>query len=209
MIEKKKSSKNTATRWEQVYKDNPLGSLPWEEGGPSPQLVKIVESGAVEPGPVLDICTGSGNNAIYLAEHGFACSGIDISATAINHAREKSIKAGVACDFRVGDVLDLPFSSDTFSLVFDRGCFHSVTPGQRVTFIREICRILRTRGKYQLICFSKKSHRWSGPPYSFSPSDIQRLFSPTLKILEIKEISNASGDSRDLFLSVLMEKPVA
>ena len=206
MSDKNKLSEQAAARWEQVYKDNPLSSLPWEEGAPSPQLVELVESSGVKQGRVLDICTGSGNNAIYLAGKGFACSGIDISATAIEYAREKSAKAGVTCDFKVGDALALPFPANTFDLVFDRGCFHSMAPGQRDAFIKGINSVLKDKGKYQMICFSKKSRRWAGPPYSFSPGDIKKLFTPLFDILFIKEISD---NGQDFFLSALMGKKAA
>ena len=50
MSDKNKLTKQAAARWELVYKDNPLPSLPWEEGAPSTQLVDLIESGAVEQG---------------------------------------------------------------------------------------------------------------------------------------------------------------
>jgi len=201
-----KARDKTAVRWAQIYRSNKLTNLPWEEGGPSDQLVELVESGLVGKGTILDICTGSGNNAIYLAQQGFSCFGIDISETAITYAKEKSSAAGVNCDFRVGDVLDLPFLGDMFEFVFDRGCFHSVSPNQRSTFIQEVHRVLKPSGRYHLTCFSKKDHRY-GPPYPFSPKDIKRLFSGMFEIKYIKEITVDKGGSRNSFLSVLMNKP--
>jgi len=189
-----------------VYKANPVTSLPWEEEAPSRYLIELVESGKVEVGPVLDICTGSGNNAVYLAGKGYACHAVDISSTAIDIAREKAAKAGVTCDFRVGDVLDLAFRDNTFNLVFDRGCFHNFAPSQRGAFINEIYRVLKPGGLYQLNSFSKKGRRWGGPPYGFSPSDIRKLFHPPFEILQIKEIS-LGNESGQFFLSALMKKP--
>jgi len=59
-----------------------------------------------------------------------------------------------------------------------------------------------------MTCFSKKSHRWSEPPYAFSPKDISRLFSPFFEIRYIKEILNDRGGFRESFISALMEKPL-
>jgi ubiquinone/menaquinone biosynthesis C-methylase UbiE len=206
VVDKTKISDETAAHWEHVYKDSQLSALPWEEGAPSDQLVELVTAGLVKKGHALDICTGSGNNAIYLAQQGLSCSGIDISETAIKYAKEKSSKAGVVCDFRVGDVLNLPFADEKFDLVFDRGCFHSVAPGQRARFIEEIVRVLKPNGMYDLNCFSKKLHRWTGPPYPFSPKDIRKYFSPFFEIRLIKELNDEKGGFKDSFLSVLMEK---
>ncbi|XUX00797.1 MAG: class I SAM-dependent methyltransferase [Dehalogenimonas sp.] len=206
MTEKIKTSKETAARWERVYKTNPVTSLPWEEGAPSSYLIELIESGVEKPGPVLDICTGSGNNAIYLAQHGYSCHAVDISLTAISIAREKADKAGTVCDFRVGDVLNLDFPNDMFGLVFDRGCFHNFAPEQRSAFIREIYRVLKPDGLYQLNSFSKKGHDWGGPPYGFSPAEIRKLFRASFEILWIKEISLEGGVSGQFFLSALMKK---
>ncbi|APV43795.1 Methyltransferase domain-containing protein [Dehalogenimonas formicexedens] len=150
MNEKIKTSKTTAARWERTYKTNPVAGLPWEEGAPSDNLIELIESGQVPPGPVLDICTGSGINAIYLAQRGYECHAVDIYPTAISIAGEKAAKAGVACDFNVGDILDLAFPGNFFNLVFDRGCFHNFAPGQRSAFINEVYRVLKPGGLYQL-----------------------------------------------------------
>lgn len=194
--------------WESKYRETPLKDLPWEEGKPSDELVKLIDSGEVEKGPVLDICTGSGSNAIYLAKQGFTCHGIDISPTAIGFARERAEKEGVGCTLTAGDAAKLPYPSDTFALVFDRGCFHSLPPELRETFIKGVHRVLKPGGKYQLICFSAKDHPSTSVPYSFSPRDIRRYFSSLFKIQRIREISHVHEDgTKHLFLSVLMEKP--
>ena len=193
-------------RWESVYQESSLDELPWEEGGPAAELVELIQSGMVEKGNVLDICCGSGNNAIYLAQQGFTCYGIDISPTAIGHARQKAAEDGISCRLTSGNALELPYKDGTFTLVFDRGCFHSFLPKERETYIRGIHRVLKPSGKYQLLCFSTKDHR-GGAPYSFSSNDIQRYFSPLFKIHHIKEMVFKRHGTHHYFLSVLMEKP--
>ena len=193
--------------WESKYRETPLKDLPWEEGRPSAELVKLVESGEVPKGPVLDICTGSGSNAVYLAKQDFACYGIDISPTAIAYARERAAKEGVSCKLTSGNAAELPYPDNNFVLVFDRGCFHSLPPESREAFIKGVHRVLKPGGKYQLICFSAKDHPSTSVPYSFSPRDIRRYFSPLFKVQRIEETSHVHEDgTKHLFLSVLMEK---
>jgi ubiquinone/menaquinone biosynthesis C-methylase UbiE len=193
--------------WENKYRGTPLKNLPWEEGEPTAELVKLIESGVVAKGPALDVCCGSGSSAIYLAKQGFTCHGIDISPTAIGYARERASKEGVSCALKAGNATELPYPDNTFTLVFDRGCFHSLPPESRETFIRGVHRVLKPKGKFQLICFSAKDHPSTGVPYSFSPGDIRRYFSSFFKIHHIGEISHVHPDStKHLFLSVLMEK---
>lgn len=202
-----KSSESVAQRWEDIYQGTPLKELPWEEGKPSAQLVELIESGVVEKGAALDVCCGSGNNAIYLASKGFFCYGIDISPTAIGYAREKASTEGKKCDLITGNVLRLPYLENTFTLVFDRGCFHSMRPSERRAYANSIFRVLKPSGKYLLQCFSTKDHVY-GPPYGFSPKDIKHYFSGLFKIHRIKEFSAGKKGAEGYFLSVLMEKPV-
>jgi ubiquinone/menaquinone biosynthesis C-methylase UbiE len=170
------------------------------------ELVALIESGIVEKGASLDICCCSANNAIYLAKQGLTSYGIDISPTAIGYAQEKAAGEGVSCELTSGNALELPYPDSSFTLVFDRGCFHSMPPKNRETFIRGVHRVLKTDGKYQLICFSSKDRRGFQPPYSFSPEDIRRYFSTLFQIRSIRELYYQADGTKRYFLSVLMEK---
>jgi ubiquinone/menaquinone biosynthesis C-methylase UbiE len=193
--------------WDSIYREQPLEGVPWEENKPSVELIKLIESGVVEKGAALDICCGSANNAIYLAKQGFTCYGIDISPTAIGYGEEKAAKAGISCALTSGNVLELPYADSSFTLVFDRGCFHTIAPEDRETFIRGVHRVLKPSGKYQLICFSFKDHPSSQVPYSFFPEEIHHLFSPLFKIHYIREISGKEAKGTNhYYLSALMEK---
>lgn len=107
----------------------------------------------IQKGASLDVCCGSGNNAVYLARKGFDCYGIDISWTAIGYAREKIAAEGRKCELLKGNVLELPYPDSTFTLVFDRVCFHSQHPAERKTYVAGIFRVIKPSGKYLLLCF--------------------------------------------------------
>src|SRR5262249_26769783 len=64
--------------------------LPWDTGMPDPMLVEMIESCAIAPGRALEVGCGTGTNAIYLAQHGFEVTGVDISPLAVENARAKS-----------------------------------------------------------------------------------------------------------------------
>ncbi|MGZ5498548.1 MAG: class I SAM-dependent methyltransferase [Candidatus Aminicenantales bacterium] len=53
--------------------------------------------------PILDIGCGTGRHAIELARRGYRVTGIDLSPSQIERARAKTVKGGLAPDFRVGD----------------------------------------------------------------------------------------------------------
>ena len=57
--------------WDRVYRGYSLEDLPWDLGRPRKVLVELVEKGLIKKGKALDICCGSGTNAMYLAKKGF------------------------------------------------------------------------------------------------------------------------------------------
>jgi len=192
-------------RWDRVYQETPLEEVPWEEGQPSPILVDLVRQGKVKKGAALDICCGTGHNALFLAQEGFQVAGIDISPTAIGYAQERCQQAGVSCQLASGNATHLPYPDGSFDLVFDRGCFHHIPPSDREAFIQGVHRVLKPGGKYQLICFSDKDP-WA--PQGFSREQIGEYFSPLFQIESLEESTFREKGSRFQrhFYSALMEK---
>jgi 2-polyprenyl-3-methyl-5-hydroxy-6-metoxy-1,4-benzoquinol methylase len=64
---------------------------PWV-GQARSELVQLVESGELLPGRAIDLGCGEGDNAIFLAQHGFQVTGIDFSPAAIDKARAKAVR---------------------------------------------------------------------------------------------------------------------
>lgn len=160
--------------WNEVYRKPE--EIPWDIGVPSEQLVEVVEKGEIKPCPALDVCCGTGTEAIYLAKNGFEVSAIDISKEAIKIAEKKAREASVKIDFRIGSVLEIPFPDNSFGFVNDRGCFHVFAPEYRKWFADEIRRVMRQGGIYLLRCFSDKEPGSWGP-YRISKQEIVNTFS--------------------------------
>ncbi|MFH8248903.1 FAD-dependent oxidoreductase [Microbacterium sp. B2969] len=57
----------------------------------------------LEPGTALDVGSGEGGDAVWLAERGWRATGVDVSATAVRRAAALAESRGVDADFRVGD----------------------------------------------------------------------------------------------------------
>jgi ubiquinone/menaquinone biosynthesis C-methylase UbiE len=190
--------------WDQIYRKYPLGELGWELGKPRPILVDFVEKGLINKGKALDICCGAGTNTIYLAKKGFEVTGIDISPTAIEYARKKAEQANVKIDFRVQNFLELPFGDRAFDFVFDMGCFHHVTVGDRPTFIKGVHRVLKNGGDFMLTCFSyKNGTAWN----HFTKKQLIDLFSDWFEMGEFKHYASVEGDGvTRYFYTVLMIK---
>lgn len=74
------------------------------EVDPEPSQFLVDNIGLLPRGRALDVAMGSGQNSVYLAKMGFEVEGVDISAEAINNARELARKSGVTIRTEVVDL---------------------------------------------------------------------------------------------------------
>jgi ubiquinone/menaquinone biosynthesis C-methylase UbiE len=149
------------TAWSESY----LSIPPWDVHHPQQAFIELVQSKEMQASRVLDIGSGPGENAIFLAENGFSVVGIDVTPEAVEIARDRARKHGVDVEFIVGNVLDLNsfFMADTFDYVIDSGLFHSIHPQDLNRFIGNIRNVLKPGGIYYMLSFSDKEPAGFGP----------------------------------------------
>ena len=92
----------------------------------------------------LDIGTGRGQVAVYLARAGFAVTGIDLSENMIDCARQNARRQDLDIDFRTGDAEHLAFDDDAFDVLVSRNLLWTLPRPQRA--LEEWRRVLRPGG---------------------------------------------------------------
>ncbi|MBI2128885.1 class I SAM-dependent methyltransferase [Candidatus Woesearchaeota archaeon] len=188
--------------WDRIYRENRLEKIPWHTEHPEKNLVKLVEQGKIRPGEVLDMCSGVGTNSIYLASKGFKVTGVDISPAAVNMAKERCLRKGLACNYLVGKVLKFK-TNKKFDFIFDRGCFHHIPDKDKPKYVKRLINLLKGNGRVYIQCFSDKNHF----DKSISKEAILRYFSGPFKIAYIKEsIHTEPGGGKIYMHNVFMEK---
>ena len=94
---------------------------------------------------VLEVAPGPGYFAIEMARLGrFHVTGLDISHTFVEIARENARQAGVSVDFQQGDVSSMPFADGSFDLIVCQAAFKNFSRPDKA--IGEMHRILRDGG---------------------------------------------------------------
>jgi ubiquinone/menaquinone biosynthesis C-methylase UbiE len=161
-------------------------------GRPQPAFVELVHIGELNGGKVLDVGCGTGENALYVAGNGFSVSGVDLSNRAIAAARAKATERRLNVDFRAGNALSLSFKNGFFDNVIDSGLFHTFTDNDRPSYAREIARVLVTRGRYFMLCFSEKEPTGWGGPRRVTREEIETTFTPLFSINYIRDTSFAT-----------------
>lgn len=148
-------STEVGAQWESVYRRGAqLNLYPYDN------VVAWFSARYPDPAPrsavaVLEVGCGAGNNLWFLARAGFACAGIDISAAAIDFARARLQSEALAADLRVGSFAELPFASQAYDVVLDRGGIACVDLDTARATIAEIARVLRPGGTFLFSPFAE------------------------------------------------------
>jgi len=145
--------------WDSAYTD---GWAPWDIGEPQPAFVDLAERGEFTS-PVLDSGCGTGENSLVLAARGFDVTGIDIAPTAIERARTKARRRGLAVRFEVGDVLALDRLGQRYASVVDCGVFHTFDDILRPLYVESLAAAVVDGGVVHLLCFSDRVPGTMGP----------------------------------------------
>lgn len=114
------------------------------------KLAERLKNELPQGGDVLEVAPGPGFVAIEIArDRRFRVTGLDISRTCVELARNNAAAEGVRIDFQQGNASAMPFAADSFDLVACRAAFKNFSQPGRA--IREIERVLRPGGKGVII----------------------------------------------------------
>jgi len=150
------------------------GTPPWDIGRPQKEFVELVRRGEIT-GPVLDIGCGTGEHALFFAGEGFEVWGIDSAPLAIQKAREKAARRGLAVNFLVLNARELSKLNRKFTTATDSGLFHTLSDEDRPVFVDNLAAILSPAGKYFMLCFSDQEPGGYGPR-RITQGEIQESF---------------------------------
>ncbi|MEV4149645.1 class I SAM-dependent methyltransferase [Amycolatopsis sp. NPDC049691] len=106
------------------------------------RLAAEVTAGWPDGADVLEVAPGPGFFAVELAKRGFHVTGLDISHTMVEIAREN--RGDLEIDFRQGDITHAPFADESFDFLVCQAAFKNFR--QPVTALNEMHRVLRPGG---------------------------------------------------------------
>jgi SAM-dependent methyltransferase len=134
-----------------------LGFTPWDRVLPQ-ELVDVIDGpDKLGPGRALDLGSGYGTKAIYMATHGWKVTAVEYVPRALEEARRRASKAGVKLDLRRGDVTRLGELKlePGYNLVFDFGCFHGLRDGQRDAYVQGVNALAAPGATLLMMAFTK------------------------------------------------------
>lgn len=104
---------------------------------------------SLRPGRALDVATGGGHTAVYLAGLGWDVTASDLSPAMIERTRELANERGVSLKTAIHEAEKLPYGDKMFDLVTCRVAPHHFS--DPAAFVREVKRVLSPGGLFLLI----------------------------------------------------------
>jgi SAM-dependent methyltransferase len=149
---------------------------------------------------VLEIGTGSATDFVNFARAGAIATGIDLTAAAVDLARQRLALEDLAGEVRVADAEKLPFADASFDLVYSWGVLHH-TPDTPAA-LAEVRRVLAPGGVARIMLYGRYS--WTslriwiqhallkGRPFrSFTDvwaNDMESVGTKAYKLAEVREL---------------------
>lgn len=162
-----------------LYRRAPsVESLPWHREQP-PALLEQAVTQRSSSGRALDVGCGEGTNAVFLAQQGFAVTGLDFVPAALAAARERAEQAGVEIELHQCDVLDHEPPAP-YDVVLDSGCLHHLPKARLDEYRARLDEWLAPGGDYVLVHFAHRPRMlWvpKGPNHMTRDEAVAR-FSP-------------------------------
>lgn len=168
------------------------GYTPWNDMPSTERIRALVERQEIAGGGRgLDLGSGRGANAAYLAAHGWSMTGVDFSGVAVRKARDYAAAAGVSVTFVQGDVTRLSESgiAGPFDLIIDTGCFHVLPQADRALYAAGVAQVAAPGAPFFI--FACRASADPATPWGAEPEEIERLFGRDWEISAREDLTMA------------------
>jgi SAM-dependent methyltransferase len=154
-------------------------------------------------GKALDIATGEGRNAVFLAQHGFDVDAVDISERGLNKARKLAHEMGVKIHTVLSDLDTYQIDEERYDLIAD---FYFL----RRSLIPKMKKGLKRGGRiiFETYILEHRNLDTSGPKqakYFLKANELLRFFQG-FRILFYREGIYEEGGRRKAIASLIAEK---
>lgn len=120
-----------------------------------PYILNFADFPSAKNKKVLEIGVGLGADHQKFAEAGALLTGIDLTDKAISHTRRRFKLFGLNSDLSVADAEKLPFSDESFDIVYSWGVIHHSPDTPKV--ITQIFRVLKNGGEAKIMIYHSRS----------------------------------------------------
>lgn len=146
-------------------------------------LPELVDFNGFAGQRLLEVGCGIGTDLVRFARGGARCTGIDLSATAIELARRNFALHGLHADLEVGNGEALPFAEGAFDVVYAHGVIQYTADPARL--VHECHRVLRPGGTGIFMVYNR--HGWLLAMSRLTGVSLEHSDAPVLRMFSIGE----------------------
>jgi ubiquinone/menaquinone biosynthesis C-methylase UbiE len=120
-----------------------------------PHIPQFTQFASARDLRVLEVGVGMGADYLEWLKAGARATGVDFSAASIEKARRRCALLGHQPDLRVADAEHLPFTDDSFDIVYSYGVMHHSPDTEQC--LREAWRVLKAGGQARIMLYHHPS----------------------------------------------------
>jgi len=191
---------NDKAIWNEIYEKENF-TPGWVSPGTDPNLVRIIREHLEKTGPagtvrLLDVGCGNGRNSLVAeALEGFEIryTGLDFAEKAVGYCRETygGDKTFLTADMTAPE----PPVTETYGVIMDNGCFHSIPPEKRRDYTANLSRLAAPGGLVVIAAWYRPGDRPATDEPSYFPylyldewllnrEDMESFFGGEFELLE-------------------------
>jgi len=160
-----------------------------------PDILEMADFAAWRDRDVLEAGCGIATDGAQFARSGARYTGIDFSPSALRHAQARFRMEGLDGQFVQGSILELPFETKSFDLVYSMGVIHHIPETEQA--VSEFHRVLRPGGRAIVMVYHRDSFN-----YRFTVMVVRRGLASLLIVPEADRlIGRITGEPPDVLLA--------
>ena len=185
--------------WDEVYQRRGAAGVSWFQAEPRTSL-DLIRALAIAPDtPIIDAGAGAGSLSAHLAAAGFTdLTAVDVSAAALQAARERAAGQPAACRIRWIRADLLTWAPDRrYGLWHDRAVFHFLTdPASRTAYLATMRAALQPGGTVILAAFGPDgpTHCSGLPVARYSPGGLAAALGPSFTLTGARRERHTTPD---------------
>ncbi len=142
--------------WDELYRGEASyapGSPGWNIGELQPEIAELERQGLFRS-PVLDSGCGVGETTLSLAAKGYETVGLDLSAAAIDLAKQTARERNLTAQFAVADLTRTTGYENFFNTIIDGLVFHCLPDELRHPYMNSMTSALKPGGTFVALVFA-------------------------------------------------------
>jgi SAM-dependent methyltransferase len=147
-----------------------------------PNALVVEELAEARPGRALELATGEGRHALWLASRGWQVIAVDFSEVGLHRAKHQADEASVHVSFVAADVHTFPLPGARFDLVL--ATFFHPRPSERPALYPRLAEALAPGGTLLLVSYDKANLAEGNK----GPQDPDFLMDPPVLAAELREL---------------------